>query len=81
MVTTLKVENLNNFDEGAIKGPITATKRLIKVLWRCRHVTVLNPLQRLRFRFTPNGKRDFVPRDQVFPLIFVNCLLLQLKNK
>ena len=27
-------------------------------------------LQRLRFTFTPNGKRDFVPRDQVFPLIF-----------
>ena len=34
-----------------------------------------------RFTFTPNGKREFVPRDQVFPLIVVNCLLLQLKNK
>ena len=31
--------------------------------------------------FTPNGKREFVPRDQVFLLIVVNCLLLQLKNK
>ena len=30
--------------------------------------------------FTPNGKREFVPRDQVFPLIVVNCLLLQLKK-
>ena len=37
-------------------------------------------LERLRFRFTPNGKRKFVPREQVFPLIVVNCLLLQLKN-
>ena len=27
-------------------------------------------LERLRFTFTPNGKLDFVPRDQVFPLIF-----------
>ena len=71
-------ENLTNFDEGAIKGPIRATKRLIKVLWRCRHGTVLNQLERLRFTFTPNGKREFVPRDQVFPLIVVNCLLLQL---
>ena len=71
MVTTLKVENLKSFDEGATKGPITATKRLIKVLWRCRHVTALNPLERLRFTFMPNGKREFVPRDQVFPLIVV----------
>ena len=31
--------------------------------------------------FTPNGKRELVPRDQVFPLIAVDCLLLQLKNK
>ena len=38
-------------------------------------------IERLRFTFTLNGKREFVPRDQVFPLIVVNCLLLQLKNK
>ena len=31
--------------------------------------------------FTPNGKRELVPRDQFFPLIVVNCLLLLLKNK
>ena len=37
-------------------------------------------LERLRFKFTPKGKREFLPRDQVFALI-VNCLLLQLKNK
>ena len=35
-------------------------------------------VERLRFTFTPNGKRDFVPRHQVFSLIVVNCLLLQL---
>ena len=37
-------------------------------------------IERLRFTFTPNGKREFVPRNQVFPLIVVHCLLLQLKN-
>ena len=31
--------------------------------------------------FTPKGKREFEPRDQVFPLIIFNRLLLQLKNK
>ena len=31
--------------------------------------------------FTPNGKREFVPRDQAFPLFFVYCLLLLHKNK
>ena len=34
-----------------------------------------------RFTFTPIGKREFVPRDLVFPLIVVYCLLLLLKNK
>ena len=38
-------------------------------------------LERLSFTFTPNGKREFVPRDQVFPLFFVYCLLLLHKNK
>ena len=36
---------------------------------------------RLRFTFTPNRKREFVPRDQVFSLFFVYCLLLIHKNK
>ena len=44
-------------------------------------LVILQVFQRLRFTFTPNGKREFVLRDQVFPLIVVNCLLLQLKNK
>ena len=38
-------------------------------------------IERLRFMFTPNGKRELVPHDQVFPLIVVYCLLLLLKNK
>ena len=38
-------------------------------------------LERLRFTFTPNGKREFAPRDQVFPLFFVYRLLLLHKNK
>ena len=38
-------------------------------------------IERLSFTFTPNGKREFVPRDQVFPLFFVYCLLLLHKNK
>ena len=38
-------------------------------------------IERLRFTFTPNGKREFVPRDQVFPLFFVYCLMLLHKNK
>ena len=29
----------------------------------------------------PNGKREFVPRDQVFLLIVVYCLLVLQKNK
>ena len=38
-------------------------------------------IERLRFTFTPNGKRQFAPRDQVFPLFFVYRLLLLHKNK
>ena len=38
-------------------------------------------IERLRYTFTPNGKREFVPRDQVSPLIVLYCLLLLLKNK
>ena len=38
-------------------------------------------LERLRFTFTPNGRREFVPRDQVFPLFFAYSSLLLRKNK
>ena len=36
-------------------------------------VSLFEILERLRFTFTQNGKREFVPRDQVFSL---NCRLL-----
>ena len=38
-------------------------------------------IERLRFSSTPNGRREFVPRDQVFPLFFVHSLLLLHKSK
>ena len=38
-------------------------------------------LGRLRFTFTPNGRREFEPRDQVYPLLSVYSLLLLHKNK
>jgi len=38
-------------------------------------------LERLRTTFTANGKREFVPLDEVFPSIVVYCLLLLLKTK
>ena len=38
-------------------------------------------LERFRCTFTPNGKREFVPRDQVSPLIVGYCLLLLHRNK
>ena len=38
-------------------------------------------IREIKITFTPNGKREFVPRDQVFPLFFVYCLLLLHKNK
>ena len=37
-------------------------------------------VKRLRFTFTPNGKREFVLRDQVFYLIVGYFLLLLLKK-
>ena len=32
-------------------------------------------IERLSIAFTANGKREFVPRDQVSPLLVVYCLL------
>ena len=40
---------------------------------------IFQVIERLRFTFTLR-LREFVPSDQVFPLIVVNCLFLQLKN-
>ena len=47
-----------------------------------REVSDSNKLiQRLRFTFTPNGRREFVPHDQDSPLFSVYSLLLLHKNK
>jgi len=36
--------------------------------------------ERLSITFTSNGKREFVPRDQVSPLLVVYCSLFQRIN-
>ena len=41
----------------------------------------LQEIERLRFTFTPKGRREFVPRDQVFPVFSFYSLLLVHKNK
>ena len=41
----------------------------------------LSLLERIRFTFTPNGRREFVPRDQVSPLFFAYSLLVLRKNE
>ena len=38
-------------------------------------------LERFRVTFTAKGKREFVPRDQVFPLLFSECSLLLQENR
>ena len=53
----------------------------LKLIWLHGSKVIKTTKGRLRFTFTPNGKREFVPRDQVFFLIVVYCLLLLLKNK
>ena len=50
-----------------------------------RKVDICYPMDKskegLRFTFTPNGRREFVPHDQVFPLFSVySLLLLNTKN-
>ena len=38
-------------------------------------LTIHSRLERLNITFTSNGRREFVPRDQVSPLLVVYCLL------
>ena len=47
---------------------MTAKKCANKRDARTEDIVVL-PIERLRFTFTSNGKREFVLRDQVFPLL------------
>ena len=58
-------------------GSLTVREHL---LFQVSKVNCILVLEGLRFTFTPNGKREFLPRDQVFPLIAVYCLLLLHKN-
>ena len=37
-------------------------------------------LERLRFTFTPNGRREFVPRGQISPLFSVHCFYTKLSS-
>ena len=41
---------------------------------------LFSPSFSLLCTFTPNGRRKFVPRDQVFPLFSIYSLLLLHKN-
>ena len=37
-------------------------------------------VERLSITFTSNGKREFVPRDQVYPLLVAYCSLFPLTH-
>ena len=37
-------------------------------------------LERLRFTFTPNGRREFVPRGQISPLFSVHCFYTKISS-
>ena len=49
----------------------------------CTGLALLQPYKsyKARFMFMPNGRFEFVPRDQVFPLFSVHSLLLLHKYK
>ena len=36
--------------------------------------SIQSTLKRLSITFTPKGKREFVPRDQVSPLLVYTCI-------
>ena len=78
--------------QGAMQGWIWFNFRIINLLikfwgtgyaWPGSTVTTVQNkrIERVKFTCTPNGKPEFVPRDQVFPLVVVYCLLLLLKIK
>ena len=57
----------------AVVGWVTQTRTHKCSCCEMYSVSLFEILERLRFTFTQNGKREFVPRDQGF---FLNCLLL-----
>ena len=78
--------------QGAVQGWMWFNFRIINLLikswgtgggyaWPGLTVTTVQNkrIERVKFTCTPNGKPEFVPRDQVFPLVVVYCLLLLLE--
>ena len=46
------------------------SEKKVKIIEKTEHVGITcadEIIERLRFTFSPNGRREFVPRDQVFP--------------
>ena len=62
-------------------GLIFCSEKFSISIWRLPFAVNVTLIERLRFTFPPNGKREVVPRDQVFPLIVVYCFLLLHRNK
>ena len=62
-------------------GLIFCSEKFSISIWRLPFAVNVTLIERLRFTFPPNGKREFVPRDQVFPLIVVYCFSLLHRNK
>ena len=75
----IKIENFRLLWAGG--GWATQTRTHKYSFCEIYSVSLFEILERLRSTFAPNGYCEFVPRDQVFPLIVVYCLLLLLKNK
>ena len=68
----------------SIKGELYVPRKLQWNLYYANTVEEcysVRLVERLRFSSTPNGRREFVPRDQVFRLFFVHSLLLLHKSK
>ena len=59
-------------------GPVQAN---LLEAWGLKVARQNKLLEKSRFTLTKNGRREFVPRDQVFPLFSIYSLLLLHKNK
>ena len=59
-------------------GPVQAN---LLEAWGLKVARQNKLLEKSRFALKKNGRREFVPRDQVFPLFSIYSLLLLHKNK
>ena len=59
-------------------GPVQAN---LLEAWGLKVARQNKLLEKSRFTLTKNGRREFVPRDQVFPLFSIYSLLRLHKNK